>query len=155
MLVTLVLLSGIVVVAVTRAPFDVAHGWASLGLATLAALGLRFGARPILRALNGFGRFFNGMFSVFSNADFAALMGVQFLAMAADGVIRGSIAKSIAFGGQEGFDVTVPNADYLLKVVLALYIHTFIQPVHRRVHRPVRTAPRAVALEHRDRGDRS
>ena len=66
--ITLVLLSGIVVVAVTRAPFDVAHGWASLGLATLAALGLRFGARPILRALNGFGRFFNGMFSVFSNA---------------------------------------------------------------------------------------
>jgi MFS family permease len=128
--ITLVLLSGIVVVAVTRAPFDVAHGWASLGLATLAALALRFGARPILRALNGFGRFFNGMFSVFSNADFAALMGVQFLAMAADGVIRGSIAKSIAFGGQEGFDVTtVPNADYLLKVVLALYIpYTFISP---------------------------
>src|SRR5262245_51182291 len=128
--ITLVLLSGIVVVAVTRSPFDVAHGWASLGLATLAALGLRFGARPILRALNGFGRFFNGMFSVFSNADFAALMGVQFLAMAADGVIRGSIAKSIAFGGQEGFDITtVPNADYLLKVVLALYIpYTFISP---------------------------
>ena len=152
--ITLVLLSGIVVVAVTRAPFDVAHGWASLGLATLAALGLRFGARQILRALNGFGRFFNGMFSVFSNADFAALIGVQFLAMAADGVIRGSIAKSIAFGGQEGFDVTtVPNADYLLKVVLALYIPYVHQPVHRRVHRPVRTAPRAVALEHRDRGD--
>ncbi len=128
--ITLVVLSGILVVAVTRAPFGVAHGWASLALATAAGLGLRFGARPLLRVLNGFSRFFNGMFSVFSNADFASLMGVQFLAMAADGLIRGSIAKSIAFGGTEGFDVTtVPNADYLLKVVLALYIpYTFISP---------------------------
>jgi MFS family permease len=70
------------------------------------------------------------MFSTFSNADFAALMGVQFLVMAADGLVRGSIAKSIAFGGQEGFDITtVPSADYLLKVVLALYVpYTFLSP---------------------------
>jgi hypothetical protein len=121
--IVLTLLSGIVVVAVTRAPFGVEHGWASLGLATTFAAVLRFGWAPILKVLNGFGGFFNKMFSVFSNADFASLMGVQFLAMAADGVIRGSIAKSIAFGGQEGFDVTtVPDANYLLKVVLALYI---------------------------------
>ncbi|HET7235201.1 MAG TPA: MFS transporter [Actinomycetota bacterium] len=128
--ITLTVLSGIAVVAVTRAPFGVAHGWASLGLATAVAAALRFGSAPILRVLNAFGRFFNKMFSVFSNADFASLMGVQFLAMAADGVIRGSIAKSIAFGGQEGFDVTtVPDANYLLKVVLALYIpYTFISP---------------------------
>jgi MFS family permease len=128
--ITLTVLSGILVVAVTRAPFGVAHGWASLVLAMAFAAVLRFGSAPILKVLNGFGRFFNGMFSVFSNADFASLMGVQFLAMAADGVIRGSIAKSIAFGGQEGFDVTtVPDADYLLKVVLALYIpYTFVSP---------------------------
>jgi len=76
------------------------------------------------------GDFFNRMFSTFSNADFAALMGVQFLVMAADGLVRGSIAKSIAFGGQEGFDITtVPSADYLLKVVLALYVpYTFLSP---------------------------
>ena len=80
--------------------------------------------------MTGFGDFFNRMFSTFSNADFAALMGVQFLVMAADGLIRGSIAKSIAFGGQEGFDITtVPSADYLLKVVLALYVpYTFLSP---------------------------
>jgi MFS family permease len=128
--ITLTVLSGIVVVALTRSPFGVAHGWASLGLAMAAGAGLRFGREPILRALNAFGRFFNGMFSVFSNVDFASLMSVQFLSMAADGLVRGSIAKSIAFGGQEGFDVTtVPNADYLLKVVLALYIpYTFISP---------------------------
>jgi MFS family permease len=126
----LAVVSGVAVVAVARAPFGVAHGWATLGLATAIAAGLRFGAAPILRVLNGFGDFFNRMFSVFSNADFASLMGVQFLAMTADGLIRGSIAKSIAFGGQEGFDVTtVPSADYLLKVVLALYVpYTFISP---------------------------
>jgi MFS family permease len=80
--------------------------------------------------MRGFGGFFNRMFSTFSNADFAALMGVQFLVMAADGLVRGSIAKSIAFGGQEGFDITtVPSADYLLKVVLALYVpYTFLSP---------------------------
>jgi MFS family permease len=123
-------LAGVVVVAVTRAPFGVAHGWATLALATAIGGGLALGRSRILGVLGSVGSFFNRMFSVFHNPDFAALMGVQFLAMAADGVIRGSIAKSIAFGGQEGFDVTtVPSADYLLKVVLALYIpYTFISP---------------------------
>jgi hypothetical protein len=123
-------IAGVLVVAVHRAPFGVADGWASIGLATAFAAGLRFGARPLLRAMTAFGDFFNRMFSTFSNADFAALMGVQFLVMAADGLVRGSIAKSIAFGGQEGFDITtVPSADYLLKVVLALYVpYTFLSP---------------------------
>jgi MFS family permease len=45
-------------------------------------------------------------------------------------VIQGAIGKSIAFGGEKGFDVsTVPSADYLLKVVLALYVpYTLISP---------------------------
>jgi MFS family permease len=130
MSIALTVLSGVIVVAVTRAPFGVAHGWATLGLATAIGGGLALGRSKVLGALDGFGSFFNKMFSVFHNPDFSALMGVQFLAMAADGVIRGSIAKSIAFGGTEGFDVTtVPSADYLLKVVLALYIpYTFISP---------------------------
>jgi Major Facilitator Superfamily len=128
--IALTVIAGVIVVAVTRSPFGTAHGWASLGLATLFAAGFRVGERPVLRALNAFGGFFNRMFSTFSNADFAALMGVQFLVMAADGLVRGSIAKSIAFGGQEGFDITtVPSADYLLKVVLALYVpYTFLSP---------------------------
>jgi sugar phosphate permease len=128
--IALTLIAGVLVVAVHRAPFGTGDGWATLGLATAFAAALRFGARPILRVLDGFGSFFNSMFSTFSNADFAALMGVQFLVMAADGLVRGSIAKSIAFGGQEGFDITtVPSADYLLKVVLALYVpYTFLSP---------------------------
>jgi len=128
--ITLLALSGIVVVAVTRAPFGVAHGWASLTLATAAAAALRFGAAPLLRVLNGFSGFFDRLFSVFSNADFSVLVGMQFLAQAGQGVIQGAIGKSIAFGGEKGFDVsTVPSADYLLKVVLALYVpYTLISP---------------------------
>lgn len=126
----LTLIAGVIVVAVHRAPFGTADGWATLGLATAIGGGLRLGERPVLRVLSAFGGFFNRMFSTFSNADFASLMGVQFLVMAADGLVRGSIAKSIAFGGQEGFDITtVPSADYLLKVVLALYVpYTFLSP---------------------------
>ena len=128
--IALTVIAGVIVVAVHRAPFSTADGWATLGLATAGGAVLRFGQAPILRVLNGFSGFFNKMFSAFSNADFAALMGVQFLVMAADGLVRGSIAKSIAFGGQEGFDITtVPSADYLLKVVLALYVpYTFASP---------------------------
>jgi MFS family permease len=49
---------------------------------------------------------------------------------AGQGVVQGAIGKSIAFGGEEGFDVsTVPSASYLLSVVLALYIpYTFVSP---------------------------
>ncbi len=128
--VTLTVLSGIVVVAVTRSPFGVAHGWASLALATAVAAGLRFGARPILRVLNGFSGFFDNLFSVFSNRDFSVLVGMQYLSQAGQGVVQGAIGKSIAFGGEKGFDVsTVPSANYLLKVVLALYVpYTLISP---------------------------
>ncbi|MFM8944830.1 MAG: MFS transporter, partial [Actinomycetota bacterium] len=84
----------------------------------------------LARGLGKIGSFFDGMFSTFRIPDFAALMGVQFLVMMADGLIRGSIAKSIAFGGQQGFDITtVPSADYLLSVALALYVpYTFVSP---------------------------
>jgi MFS family permease len=126
----LTVLSGFVVVAVARSPFGVAHGWASVGLATAVAGGLAIGRGRIHALLGQVGDFFNRMFSVFHRPDYATLMSVQFLAMAADGLVRGSIAKSIAFGGQQGFDVTtVPSADYLLKVVLALYVpYTFLSP---------------------------
>src|SRR6185295_15839629 len=126
----LTVIAGIIVVAVMRSPFTTAAGWASVLLAIAFAVGLRYGERVILGTLTSFGNFFNRMFSTFHNPDFASLMGNQFLVMAADGLVRGSIAKSIAFGGQKGFDVsTVPSADYLLKVVLALYVpYTFLSP---------------------------
>jgi hypothetical protein len=126
----LTVIAGILVVAIHRAPFSTADGWASLGLATALAFGLRVGEPSIRRALNGFSSFFNGMFAVFSNADFATLMGVQFLAQAGQGVVQGAIGKSLAFGGQQGFDVqNLPSATYLLSVVLLLYgPYTLLSP---------------------------
>ncbi len=46
------------------------------------------------------------------------------------GSIQASLAKSIAFGGEKGFDVaSAPSARYLLGVVLALYVpYTLVSP---------------------------
>jgi hypothetical protein len=130
MSVVLTLLAGIAVLSVWRGPLTTAKGWAVVAVACGIALALRAGDAWLRRPLDAFGGFFNRMFAVFSNRNFAALMGVQFMVMAADGIVRGSIAKSIAFGGQEGFDVTtVPSATYLLQVVLLLYVpYTFLSP---------------------------
>jgi sugar phosphate permease len=130
MSIALTLLSGIVLLAVWRGPLTTTKAWAAVALASLVALGLRVGKSRLQRVLESFGGFFNNLFSVFSNRAYAALVGVQFLVQAGQGVIQGAFAKSIAFGGEKGFDVTVvPSAQYLLKVVLALYVpYTFVSP---------------------------
>ncbi|MGH2651456.1 MAG: hypothetical protein ACRDHK_09640, partial [Actinomycetota bacterium] len=128
--IALTVVAGILVVAVRRAPFSTVDGWASLGLATAFAVGLRVGKPALDRMFAGVTRFFADMFGVFSNRSFSALMGTQFVAQAADGMIQASFAKSIAFGGEKGFDVTsAPSARYLLGVVLALYVpYTLVSP---------------------------
>jgi hypothetical protein len=124
------LLAGIAVLGVWRGPLTEVKAWVVVGVAVGAGAALRFGSASILRLLSSFGGFFNHLFSQFSNRDFATLMGVQFLTQAGQGVIQGAIGKSIAFGGQEGFDVqNVPSADYLLQVILLLYVpYTLISP---------------------------
>jgi hypothetical protein len=126
----LTLLSGIAVLAVWRGPLTTAKAWVVVGVATATAAGLRVGAPSLEQVLESFGGFFNRLFGAFSNRAFATLMGVQFLVQAGQGVVQGAIAKSIAFGGEKGFDVTVvPSAQYLLKVVLALYVpYTLVSP---------------------------
>ncbi len=126
----LVVLSGIALVSVTRGPYSTADGWATLGIAVAIAAALRFGKAGLDRAFAAVSRFFAAMFGVFSNRSFAALMGTQFVALAADGIVQASLAKSIAFGGQKGFDVTTaPSTRYLLIVVLALYVpYTVLSP---------------------------
>jgi Major Facilitator Superfamily len=128
--IVLSLLAGIAVLGVWRGPLTETKAWVVVGVAVGAGAVLRFAAGPILRALGAFGAFFDSLFSHFSNVDFAVLMGVQFLTQAGQGMIQGAIGKSIAFGGQEGFDVqNVPSADYLLQVILALYVpYTLISP---------------------------
>jgi hypothetical protein len=130
MSIILVLLSGIAVLAVWRGPLTSAKGWVVVGVAVGIGAALRVADSWLRRPLESFGGFFNGLFGVFSNRDFAVLMGVQFLVQAGQGVIQGAIGKSIAFGGKEGFDIqNVPSADYLLKVVLALYVpYTLLSP---------------------------
>ncbi|MEX2274849.1 MAG: MFS transporter [Actinomycetota bacterium] len=128
--VMLTLLTAIVLAAVWRGPFDAAHGWTAVLLAAAIGGALSVWRVGVMKPFQALGRFFNGMFGLFSEREFAALMGVQFLIQAADGVLRGTIGKSIGFGGEEGFDVTtVPSPRYLLAVVLALYLpYTLISP---------------------------
>jgi Major Facilitator Superfamily len=130
MSVIFLILSGIGVLAVWRGPLSVTKGWTVVAVAVGVGAALRFADSWLRRPLESFGNFFNGLFGVFSNRDFAILMGVQFLVQAGQGVIQGAIGKSIAFGGKEGFDIqNVPSADYLLKVVLALYVpYTLLSP---------------------------
>jgi hypothetical protein len=124
------LLAGIAVLGVWRGPLNEAKAWVVVAVAVGAGAVLRFGEAAILRALGAFGGFFNRLFSQFSNRDFATLMSVQFLTQAGQGVVQGAIGKSIAFGGQKGFDVqNVPSADYLLQVILLLYVpYTLLSP---------------------------
>jgi MFS family permease len=130
MSVVLVLLAGIAVLAVWRGPLSVAKGWTVVAVAIGIGAALRVADAWLRTPLDSLAGFFNAMFATFSNRDFSVLMGVQFLAQAGQGVVQGAIAKSLAFGGQEGFDVqNLPSADYLLTVVLALYVpYTLISP---------------------------
>ena len=130
MSIVMTLMTGIALLAVWRGSLTTTKAWAVVALTLGLSVVLRYARVRLARAFDGFGRFFDGLFSSFSNHDFAVLMGVQFLAQAGQGAIQGAIGKSIAFGGEKGFDVsTVPSADYLLKVVLALYVpYTLISP---------------------------
>jgi hypothetical protein len=124
------LIAGIAVLGVWRGPLTEAKAWVAVAVAVGAGAVLRVSGETILHGLGAFGGFFNRLFSQFSNRDFATLMSVQFLTQAGQGVVQGAIGKSIAFGGQKGFDVqNVPSADYLLQVILLLYVpYTLLSP---------------------------
>ena len=128
--VVLIMLAGIGTLAIWRGPLSTGKGWAVVAVAIGLGATLRLGDAWLRRLLEAFGGFFNNLFAVFSNRDYSVLMGYQFLAQAGQGVIQGAIFKALVFGGEKGFDISVaPSADYLLKVVLALYIpYTFLSP---------------------------
>jgi MFS family permease len=128
--VVLIMLAGVGTLAVWRGPLTTTKGWAVVVVAIGTGVALRFADVWLRRPLDAFGRFFNDLFAIFSNRDFSVLMGYQFLAQAGQGVVQGAIFKALVFGGEKGFDISVaPSADYLLKVVLALYIpYTFLSP---------------------------
>jgi MFS family permease len=130
MSVVMLMLSGIGVLAVWRGSLTTAKGWAVAAVAIGIGVAFRYADAWLRKPLDSFGGFFNTLFSPFTKRAFAVLMGVQFLAQAGQGVVQGAIGKSIGFGGQKGFDIqNVPSADYLLKVVLWLYLpYTIISP---------------------------
>jgi MFS family permease len=68
--------------------------------------------------------------SLFSNRRFAYLMSAVFLAVLGDGIVQGALAKTIAFGGHKGFDITnARSARDILGLVLLTYLpYTFISP---------------------------
>ena len=122
MSIVMTLLAGIAVLAVWRGPLTGTKAWTTVAVACGLGLALRVAGGRIVAPAVSVAGFFNKLFAVFSNADFATLMGIQFLIQAGQGLVQGAIGKSIAFGGQEGFDVqNLPSADYLLVVVLLLY----------------------------------
>jgi hypothetical protein len=76
--IALSLLAGIALLTVWRGPLSPTKAWAVVAVTLGVAGGLRLGGRAIVSKLASFGNFFNKMFSVFSNRDFAILIGVQF-----------------------------------------------------------------------------
>jgi MFS family permease len=131
MSVVMTLLAGIVVLSVWRGPLTTTKGWVVAAVAVGLGALFGFAGDTVLKPFRAFAGFFDKLFSQFSNVDFAVLMGVQFLAQMGQGVVQGTIAKSLAFGGEQGFDVqNLPSARYLLTVVLFLYLpYVFISPV--------------------------
>jgi hypothetical protein len=130
MSVVMLMLSGIGVIAVWRGPLTTAKGWTAVAVAIGMGLALRYADRWLRRPLESVGGFVDRLLAPFATKAFAVLLGVQFLAQAGQGVVQGAIGKSIAFGGQKGFDIqNVPSANYLLEVVLWLYIpYSLISP---------------------------
>jgi hypothetical protein len=130
MSIVLSMLSGIAVLSVWRGPLTTGKGWVVAAVAVGLGAVLGSAKERIVRPLEAFAGYFARLFVQFSNPDFSVLMGVQFLAQMGQGVVQGAIFKSLAFGGQKGFDVqNVPSARYLLVVVLCLYgPYTLLSP---------------------------
>jgi len=130
MSVVMLMLSGIGMLAVWRGSLTTTKGWAVVLVAVGLGGALRVADAWLKRPLDNVAGFFNKLFSPFTKRAFAVLLSMQFLAQAGQGAVQGAIGKSIGFGGEKGFDVqNVPSADYLLKVILLLYVpYTLISP---------------------------
>lgn len=71
-----------------------------------------------------------GLRLLLDRRDFALLMGAQFAAQAGDGIVQAALAKLIAFGNQEGFDLEgARSPEELLRIALYLFVpYTIISP---------------------------
>lgn len=133
-------------IAATRSSFTPSHAWTSVSIATVGAAGLNLLARrrtaqtpgPLRRAaaaVNSFmgkgGQLIDEMSVPFiEKQSFRALMLTQFVSMAGDGIVAGSVLKSISFGGAAGFDPTSAKSPKdLLAIVFLTYLpFTLLSP---------------------------
>ena len=71
-----------------------------------------------------------GLNLLVNRRDFGKLMGVQFSAQAADGLVQGALAAVIAFGGQQGFDLEgAKDPEDILRIALYIFIpYTILSP---------------------------
>ena len=129
------------------------RAWTVVGLTVAGSAVLRYARRPLLGVLESFGGFFNKLFGVFSNRDFATLMGVQFLAQAGQGVDPGGDRQvdRVRWGeGLRRLDRAVGGLPPEGRARAVRAVHADLA-VHRRVHRPV-PATQGRELDQRDRG---
>jgi hypothetical protein len=115
--------STFLVKAVHRTAFSVADGIASVVVACGAAFVLHLLARRRQAGRVTVVPFVKRSVSLFSNRNFAALMGAVFLAVLGDGIVQGALAKTIAFGGEKGFSLDEARSPrHILALVLLTYL---------------------------------
>ena len=124
---------GVFAMAILRQPFSPAIGWASWGIAILVGLFWRLplGVRARRdRVFAAPARLIDDTSVLFKKRDFTRLMGAQWLAQAADGLVAASVAKLITFGGQKGLDVEAARSprDALVIVLLTFLPYTLFSP---------------------------
>jgi Major Facilitator Superfamily len=124
---------GVVLVAVLRGPFTPAVGWISWGIAVALAVAGRLPAgwaRRRDRLFAAPGRFIDEIAEPFRNRDFTFLMGAQWFAQMADGLVAAALAKLITFGGAAGFDPegAATTREALLIVLLTFLPYTLFSP---------------------------
>jgi hypothetical protein len=124
---------GVFLVAILRGPFTPAVGWISWGIAVALAVVGRLPAglaRRRDRLVAGPGRFIDETSEPFRNRDFTFLMGAQWFAQMADGLVGAALAKLITFGGAAGFDPegATTTREALLIVLLTFLPYTLFSP---------------------------
>jgi Major Facilitator Superfamily len=124
---------GVVLVAIVRGPFTGALGWISWAIAVAAAIFVRLPsgwARRRDRLFATPARFIDETAVPFRDRRFTYLMGAQWFAQMADGLVAAALAKLITFGGAAGFDPEGASStrEALLIVLLTFLPYTLFSP---------------------------
>jgi hypothetical protein len=126
----LVLFSSFAVISVLRSPFGLFEGVLAAALAVGIAVVVNLLARRREAGRAVIMPFVRRSLSLFANRDFGNLMGAVFLAVLADGIVQGALAKTIAFGGQAGFSLEEARSprDIFALVLLTYLPYMFVSP---------------------------